>query len=345
MPKVVAFFSLSAFFLSSLFAAKVKGENPPLWVQDPSSVYSTNEYLSNLGQGKTQKEADSDALAGLAAIFNRSIASNTKTSLDYASQQSAGENKIEKSKSIKQDVKISTNMKDLVGVEIRERWKSQDGMFYALAVIEKEKGARLYREKANTCISDIDKLLDVDSAMKGTFAECFRCYEASKKAQTLQVYKSCLAVLDESDAGVRGEHDGAEYSPSALKLRAESIAKAIEIFVDVDADSKKLKPHLEKIFSKHSFTLSKESSARYRLSIHLEMDEPAELSGGRLAIRYNLTVELFDTEQDETVLPFAFEGKETHFDVKSVKSKIFKTLEKKAMDEFASSFAKFATQK
>ena len=342
MSKLVLFFSFSAFILTSLFAAKVKKEEVPLWVQDPSFVYATNEYLSNLGQGKTQKEAETDALSGLVAIFNRSIASSTQASLSYSVQQSEESAKIEKSKDLKQNVKISTNMDDLIGVEIREHWKSQDGTFYALAIIEKEKGARLYREKASDCISGIDELLDVVDANKGTFVGYFKCREAFNKSQGLQVYKGCLAVLDASARGISGRRGEGEYSDVALKVKADKIAKNIEIFVDISPDAKKIKPHFEKIFSKYSFTLSKDSSARYRLSIQLELDEPIELSQGRMAIRYNLAIELFDTKQDETVFPFAFEGKETHFDVNSVKNKIFKTLEKKALDEFAISFAKFA---
>lgn len=342
MPKLVLVFSFLCFLFSSLSAAKAKkGEEVPQWLQDPNTMYSSYEYLTNLGQGKTQKQADSDALEGISAIFNRSIASNTQSSLAYSSIQSGGSTEIEKSKSIKQDVKISTNMKELIGVEIKERWKSKDGTFYALAVIEKSNGARLYREKASLCIADIDKLLDAGEG-KGGFAECFRCYEASKKAQTLQVYKGCVAVLDEAGFGVTGRHRDDEYSPVALKVRAESIAKGIEIYVDASPEAKKLKPHIEKLFSKHNFTLSKDSSARYKLVINLELDDPMELSKGRIAIRYSLQIELFDTKQDETVLPFALEGKETHFDVNSVKSKILKALEKKAVEGFSEAFAKFA---
>ena len=115
------------------------------------------------------------------------------------------------------------------------------------------------------------------------------------------------------------------------------------MFVELPSEAKKLKPHIEKVFSKHGFTLSKKDSARYKLVVRLGLDDPMELSQGRLAVRYNFEIELLDTQENKTVFPFAFEGKETHFDMGSVKNKIFKTLEKKAMDDFASSFAKFAT--
>ena len=343
MPRLVLIFSFSAVILTSLFAAKAKKEDVPLWVQDPSFIYSTDVYLSNVGQGKSQKQAETDALEGLAAIFNRSIDSASQASLSYSSQQSARSDKIEKSKALKQEVKISTNMEELIGVEVRERWKSYDGTFYALAVIEKEKGGRLYSEKASECINGIDKLLDVADANKGTFAEYFECYEASKNAKNLAFYKGCLAVLDASDIGVKGKRDDDEYSPVSLRIRAEKVAKSIEIFVDIAPEAKKLKPYLEKVFSKHGFTLAKSSSARYKLSVALELDDPLEFSKGRIAIRYNFAIDLFDATQNETVFPFAFEGKETHFDVNSVKSRIFKALEKKAIEEFATSFARFTS--
>ena len=345
MFKLISIFSFFVFIFPSLFAAKAESpkEQIPLWIQDPSFIYSTDEYVSNLGQGRNQKEADTDALLGLAAFFNRSIASNTKASLDYSSEANEGNTKIEKSKRLKQDIKISTKMEELIGTEIRERWKSQDGTFYALAVIEKTNGARLYREKVLSYIDAIDKLLNAGNANKGTFTEYFKCLEASGRARTLQLYQGCLAVLDTSGQAIRGEREAGEYSPLALKIRAEKVAKSIEVFVDVPSEAKKLKPHIEKVFSKHSFTLSKKDSARYKLVVKLDLDDAKELSQGRLAMRYNFEIELLDTQENETVFPFAFEGKETHFDIGGVKNKIFKTLEKKAMEEFASSFARFAT--
>lgn len=344
MSKLVFAFSFSFFVLTSLFATRAKKEQIPMWVQDPSFTYSTEEYLSNLGQGKSQKHAETDALEGLAAIFNRSIASNTQTSLSYSSKQSGGNTQVGKSKNIMQDVKISTNIKDLVGVEIRERWKSQDGTFYALAVIKKGKGAALYREKVYNCIGDIDKLLDSNAKSDKPFSRYFRYLEAFEKAQSLQIYKGCLAVLDSSISNENVWSNDEKYSPAYLKIKADTIAKAIEIFVDVSSEAKKLSSHVEKVLSKYGFTLSKNSAARYKLTVQLDFDEPLQLSGGRLAMRYNLIIELFDTFQCETVLPFAFEGKETQFDEASLKTKIFKALEKKAINEFAFAFNSFVSR-
>lgn len=343
MSKIAVVFSFSVLFLTSLFAAKDKKEQVPLWVQDPSFIYSSSEYLSNLGQGKSQKQAETDALSGLAAIFNQSIESNTRATVSY--MEASGTTDIEKSKSLKQDLKISTNVEELIGVEIKERWKSQDGTFYALAIIEKKTGVRLYYERVRASISDIDKLLDVAEANRGTFTGYFKYHEASKKATRLQADKGCLAVLDSSGISVKGIRSDTEYSPLSLKIQAEKVAKSIEVFVAVSPEAQKLKPHIEKVFSKYSFTLSKKDSVRYRLLVRLDLDEPIELSQGRMSMRYNLEIELVDNAENETILPFAFEGKETHFDMGSVKNKIFKTLEKKAMDEFYLSFAKFASVK
>lgn len=340
----LVFFFLFSFVCIYSHPEKTSTDVVPIWVTDSSLVYPTPEYVINLGQGANQKEADNDAIEGLAAIFNRSISSNTQGSIDYSLEQRGGKVKVEKEKKLKQDICVSTKITELVGVEIKERWKAKDGTFYALAVIEKKKGARLYREKALACIDDIDKLLDVDDIQKGTFAEYFRVKNSLEKARELQVYKGCLSVLDKEELDSKIKHDDVGYSFTSLKLKTENIAKNIEIFVETSLDTKKLKPHFEKFFSQHGFTLSKNSSARYRLSVQLELSDPLELSKGRLAIRYNLAIELFDTRQNKTLFPFIFDGKETHFDERSVKSKIFKTLEKKAIDEFATSFAKFASE-
>ena len=97
-----------------------KSEKLPAWVTSPSNVYSENEYIVEVGSGSSQKEADNKAIEGLAAIFNRNVLSKTDSSLAY--RESAGS--VDKTKSINQHVLVSTSIKDLVGVEIKERWKS-----------------------------------------------------------------------------------------------------------------------------------------------------------------------------------------------------------------------------
>lgn len=317
-----------------LSAAK-KAEKPPVWVTSPSATYPENEYIVELGMGSSQKEADNKAIEGLAAIFNRSISSKTDSSLSY--RENAGG--VDKMKSINQQVSVSTSIKDLIGVEIKERWKSKDGNFYALAVLNRQKAITIYSEKAKLCSFAIDESLNVPNDEKGTFHEYFRYVSATSKAYEMALYNAYLSVLNPAfSLVIEGD-----YNPDKLKLETSSIAKNILVEVRVSGNwtDKRFKPIFEKVFSSRGFTIAKTSGARYVLDVKLELGEESKLSDNRLMIRYSLTSELLDTATGDSFLPFVINDKAVQFNSEAVKNQIVKSVKIKVEKDFDALFNKY----
>lgn len=333
MSRLIITFSFLLVFFSPLWARKSLKDEVPMWVSDPSFVYSSDEYMVELGEGRSQKEADNKAIEGLAAVFNRSIQSQTDASMEY----SEGASGVRKNKKLKQDIKVSTNLEGLIGVEIKERWKAKDGTYYALAVLEISKGKAIYKEKADSCIKAIDNFFTVSNEQRNTFYEYFRSSSAINKARELLVYVAYLAVLDPLD-----KRNWDSYFPEAVKLRTSELAKNIFVSINIEGEGvSSLQPMFEKVFSKRGFSVSKDGNTRYVLNVMLDLQPPEELSRGRVAIHYDLQVELLDTVLGETVLPFTLNGRETMFNETATRNKIFKNLEKKIKDEFDVSFARY----
>lgn len=317
-----------------LCAAK-KAEKIPDWVSSPATVYPENEYIVEVGSGSSQKEADNKAIEGLAAIFNRNVLSKTDSSLAY--RESAGS--VDKTKSINQHVLVSTSIKDLVGVEIKERWKSKDGTFYALAVLNRQKAIHIYSEKATLCVSAIVESLNIPDDEKGTFHEYFRYVSASSKANEMSLYNAYLSVLQPESALVIEE----DYSPDKLKLKASSIAKNILVAVKIGGNwtDARLKSIFEKVFSSRGFTIAKADGARYVLDVELELGEESKLSDNRLMIRYSLTSQLLDSVTGDSFLPFVINDKAVQFSSEAVKNQIFKNLKTKVEKDFDTLFNKY----
>jgi len=315
--------------------AKKRVETPPVWVTSPSTVYSENEYIVEVGSGSSQKEADNKAIEGLAAIFNRNVLSKTDSSLAY--RESAGS--VDKTKSINQHVLVSTSIKDLVGVEIKERWKSKDGNFYALAVLNKQKAIIIYSEKARLCASAIDESLNISDEEKGTFHEYFRYVSATSKANEMSLYNAYLSVLNPASALIIED----EYHPDKLKLQASSIAKNILVEVRIGGNwvDKRFKSIFEKVFTSRGFTIAKANTGRYILDVKLEIGEESKLSDNRLMIRYSLNSELIDSVTGDSFLPFVINDKAVQFNSEAVKNQIFKNVKAKVEKDFDALFTKY----
>lgn len=316
----------------SLGAAK-RLEKIPDWVLAPSTAYSEKEYIVELGTGSSQKEADSKAVEGLAAIFNRSVSSKTDSSLKY-NENTEG---VEKVKSLDQTVSVVTNVRDLIGVEIKERWKSKSGIFYALAVLNRNKAVSVYSEKAMRHAFSISEVLDVPSNEKGTFQEYFRYVTAYAKSLEMSLYHAYLAVLNPASSMVYEKN----YTPENLKIQASIVAKNIFVKVNLEGCDERLKAIFENIFTFRGFTIAKTNSARYMLNATLKQGKETELSDGRIMVRYTLTCELLDSATSNTLLPFVINDRAVQFNSEAVNNQIFKSIKKRLERDFNSLFDKF----
>lgn len=324
-------------FIACLFplGAKKRVEKPPVWVTSPSVIYSEDEYIVELGSGSSQKEADNKAIEGLAAIFNRSVSSKTDSSLEYYEDVGS----VKKTKSINQHVSVATSVKNLIGVEIKERWKSKEGNFYALAVLNKQKTTAIYSERARLCDSAIAESLNISDDEKGTFHEYFRYVSATSKAYEMSLYNAYLSVLNPATSFIYGQ----EYNPDKLKLKTSSIAKDITVNVKLEGNWNeiRLKSIFEKVFSSRSFTVAKSGSARYTLNVKINLGEQTKLSDDRLMIRYSLVSELIDNVTGDSFLPFELNDKAVNFTDEAVKNQIFKSVKKKIEKDFDALFSKY----
>ena len=312
-----------------------KAEKPPIWITSPSTMYPEEEYIVELGTGLNQKEADNKAIEGLAAIFNRSVLSKTDSSLAYRENASG----MDKTKNIEQHVSVLTSIKDLIGVEIKERWKSKDGNFYSLAVLNKHKAIVIYSEKAELCASVIAERLNVPSDEKGTFHEYFRYISATSKAYEMSLYNTYLSVLNPAAGLIYGQ----EYNPDKLKMQASSIAKNILVEVKLKGNwiETRLKSIFEKVFASRGFTIAKAGKGRYVLNLNLELGEESKLSDDRLMIRYSLTSELLDNVTGDSLLPFVINDKAVNFSSEALKNQIFKNIKTKVEKDFDALFSKY----
>lgn len=325
----LSFIFILLFCFLPLDAAK-RAERIPDWVTSPSKVYSEAEYLMEIGTGSNQKEADNKAIEGLAAIFNRSVSSKTDSSLKYREKST----NVEKIKEVDQRILISTNVKNLVGVEIKERWKSNSGIFYALALLNKNKAISIYSERYSCCASSITEVLSVPDNEKGTFREYFRYLTACRKAYEMSLYDAYLSLLNPAYNMIYEKN----YNLDKLKIKASAIAKNILITVNLEGEDcdERLKPLFEQIFTSKGFSIAKGNNARYALNVMLEKGEETVLSENRIMVRYSLTSELVDKIMSEALFPFVINDKAVQFSSEAVNNQIFKNIKKKIEKNFGS---------
>lgn len=338
MFKVAVVFIALSFFLPFVSASEKSVTNmPPVWIETPTEQYPERTYMTAVGEGFSQKEAEVSAIESLAAIFNRKIEAQTQSSLDYASVQ--GKDAAKKDKRINQTISISTNMEQLSGVEIKETWVSPDGTYYALAVLEKSKAIAVYKGKIALNNQAIMSLMDIPADVKNTMTECARYKAAYTKAEENAAYLSVLLQLNPAAGALSNDE---KFASNVIKAKWLAALKNMPVAITVSGDKNdKIKSSFAKVFTSAGFILSSSNTCRYSMAVTLVISDEKIPGNNKAVLRYSLDSALTDKVSGETVLPFSLSGREIHLNKANAESKLFKTLDKKISENFKTAFEEY----
>ena len=337
MLRIITFFILVNIFLPFTYASDT--DTPPNWIENPAEAYPESKYLAMAGEGTSRKEAETNAIESLAAIFSRNIDSQTGSSLNYTSSQNETA-KIDKK--IVKDISISTNVKDLAGVEIKEIWASGNEKYYALAVLDKAKAIIIYREKISSNNKTISELINIPDKEKNTIREFSRYNAAYKKAAENEVYASYLLILNPTASMISTKPD---FNLNSLKMKCLDILKSIPIKITVEGDkNSKLKAAFSDVLTSTGFQTSELKNCRYVLSAKLTIDDEVISGNNKTIIRYSLIAEFIDVILNESLIPFSISGREIHFNKTNAESKALTVLEKKIKKDFKKVFEEYLNQ-
>ncbi|MBB6481106.1 LPP20 family lipoprotein [Spirochaeta isovalerica] len=116
----------------------------PGWMDDKHSLYPEKDYMVEIGQGASLKDAKRNAAASLAQIFKTSIKVETTVQTRYKEFSSGGS--VQTSEETNFDENI-TQLADqeLINVNFGESWTNELGQVHVIAYIDRQETAQIYR--------------------------------------------------------------------------------------------------------------------------------------------------------------------------------------------------------
>jgi hypothetical protein len=167
---------LSLLMILLITACSSTANQAPLWINQPKEIYSESEYLSAVGEGRNNEQAKQVALANLSRIFSVSIAEEQIDKSTFSSESGKTNTEVSRYISAKAD-------QELKGATIKETFQSEQGQFYALAVLKKMPTARAFRDSINQLDQAVAGNL---SYAKNTAPNFFEALQALEQAHIQQ---------------------------------------------------------------------------------------------------------------------------------------------------------------
>ncbi|MCL2478372.1 MAG: LPP20 family lipoprotein [Treponema sp.] len=306
----------------------------PAWVDSPDAVYSRQKYVSAVGFGADRRQAERTALANLTGVFGQSIQAELKTVSTYSEAVMSGVIQVTENSSVQDAITTSMEMDTLIGAQIADVWFDGKTIYYAAAVMEKEKSAVLYADLIHSNERIISSLVSMTPEEKNTLNGYSRYLLAAAIADANRVYANVLTLVGNSS----GINPGTMKKGDDYRIEATDIARNIPIAVVVEGDrSNRIRNAFSRSLSAAGFR-SGGNDSRYVLDANLTMTDANLPNQQNVFVRYIVDVSLVDTTDNSVLFPFSFNGREGHINKAEAEERALKAAENRIGSEYAQNF-------
>lgn len=139
----------------------------PDWVRGKSKMYPDEFYIVGVGSGDTRQDAESRARAHIAEVFSVNIKSDISINKSETLRNQGGKMTAESKEMTRSKIDMGLK-KTLEGTEIAEVWQNpKDAMYYALAVLDREKATMKMSERIRELDAEVTRLSAKEDTTRG----------------------------------------------------------------------------------------------------------------------------------------------------------------------------------
>jgi hypothetical protein len=317
----------------------------PAWVDSAEAVYPRMQYVAATGFAGDRDTAEKNALASLASYFGQTVQVDRTAIASY--RQAVTDGIVEGWTDVadmKSTIKTTAVFENLMGAEIKEVWRDPRGTYYAVAVMEKGKSARMYNEAILANLSIIRNLIAMTSSERNTMNSIMRYRFAATVADMNAYYANIVHLLDaETPDGV--------VPGSRYRLEAQNIIKTIPVGIRISWDRQgRLFGAFARCLSDMGFDGGSgvlggtTANPRYVLNVTVSL-QPVELPDNpnkfaRIEVAANLT----DTREGLVLLPYTFNSREGHVSQYEAENRCIAAAERNINEDFAALLTEYLTR-
>jgi hypothetical protein len=321
---------LLLFLSCASVSSGVQTGNMPAWVNDVNSAYPRSQYVAATGFAGDRATAEGNALAALTAFFGQTVQVERTAASSY--QQAIVNGVMDgwvDTAEMRSTIRTTSNMDNLMGVEIKEVWFDTRGTYYAVAVMDRARAIQIYNNLIRANLNVINNLVSIPPAQKNTLDGFIRFWFASAVADVNVTYRNIVSLLGgtTADGILNGDH---------YRLEARNITNSIPIGINVTNDRNgRIFGAFARRFADWGFETTS-GQARYVMNVNVNLS-PVELPNNQnFFSRIELEANLRDTSLNIILIPFTFNSREGHLTASEAETRAIAAAERNINEVFAS---------
>ena len=304
----------------------VPQDGRPEWVNNPDLKYPSKKYLTAIGVGDTRTAAEDNARGNLAKIFQA----------DIRVDQTMMRNILENDTELKESMQMLTNTnvqsnQTLKNIKMGDAWFSpNEGRYYVIAYLDRFETARIYSEEM-----DKNEMI-ARNAYQNAVSESklLKKYSYLKKAQNALTLNDLLASQLLIINPNMPYNAPAELKNNVNKALDETRSQ-ITCYVEVEGDLKEdVTAALKELLAKFMFpVIDRPENAKLHFSAKNSL-KPVELNAPGVYFTYNLSINLKDNMNGQTLETFNATGREGQISESGAKKRVSMAIHNKILKDY-----------
>lgn len=304
----------------------------PDWIDTPARRFPAQRFLTGVGSGIDRTTADNRAKALIAEVFSARVESQSAFS-ESERVDSAGHS--ERVQSSRQAIRTTTT-RDIDSVTIAESWRDETGLYWSLAVLDRERAASALAAE----IQSIDERLSRDVA-EGAATDAPPARHEDEALQPNNLSRARHAVRVQAALRKRDQlsRDLAIVAPNAVALApkvdlieagrwaGEALRQlSVTIAAEPQPGSESLISSVSRSIAARGIGVDKsERPADLRVQIAFTLSPPLVQDGWHWA-RGTVRVDILDARLNQTLQSFEVSGRKSSTDAAEAERRLLKAL-------------------
>ncbi|MFP3042893.1 LPP20 family lipoprotein [Treponema primitia] len=313
-------------------------DGQPAWLTATDSVFSRDSFVTGVGTGNNRNLAEKNALTALSSVFRNSLQADETITNSYQEMVRSGSTAVwTENTSVENAIKTSTSM-ELIGAEIREVWNdTKTNYYYAVAVMEIPKTARVYTQMIQDNQQILSNLLDIPADDRNSLDSLARYQFAITLAEVNQVFANVLSVIGSPvPAGIK--------RPEEYRTETANIMKSIPVSVIVENDrGNRIRDAFSSVLSAAGFKTGG-NNTRYQLQAKFSLSE-VQLPNQTIKFsRYVVDGNFVDTSTGAILFPYNINNREGHTTQSEADNRALAAAERKIKEDYSGTLTAYLSQ-
>ena len=287
----------------------------PDWMTNPKSVYPESRFLVAVGEGDTRRAAENAAAANLSRIFEAHIESDER----LIDQTRETETSYEQRSDYTADINI-LSAQTLYNIQHAEAWQDAKGRVHAIAYLNRNETAGIYRSKIDEQTARVHFLL-AQSEQSNLLKRYAALRAAARHAEENHALLQQLKVIH--PRAIPDATPG--YSLNALRNALADTAKQIRVHIRIEGDTEgRITACLEELITRYGFVVG--TSAELDVTGRVDISDTGQRTAGLVFVHFKLAAQIKD-RAGNTLAAINEKGREGHLSLKEARLRSLRTLE------------------